>query len=452
MAQYRIEHGRRRSFWSPATRITLIIVVLAILVGARSIASYAIEIEWWKELGQFNTWLSMLYYGIAPVAAGHPAGIRRALGLPRPRAEVRRTRGWASTKSMRASPRSALLLLCDGLSPPAAIDTWTVVRFAGSRGLPAAASAWHDAVFDQPLSFYLFDLAVLFAAARLRAGAGDRLHPGLLGGGARLAIALQLPELREAREWIPASSGWKAAWNRASCAARRWCCCWRCASRFYLGRYEMVYNEHGSFLVGIDYVDQNIGLPLQWLVIFACLGGRRVRLDGPLVPGRPDGARAGGRFRRPARWFARCTCGPTRFRSQRPYIQTHIHATRSAFGLEQRVQGSRIQGAPRGAHRRRREHKDLLDNVRLWDWRAFHDTVTQIQALRPYYVFADTDVDRYTIDGQYRQVLLTPRELESRQLPDARANWINPAFIYTHGYGLVLAPVSQITPTACPCC
>jgi hypothetical protein len=73
--------------------------------------------------------------------------------------------------------------------------------------------------------------------------------------------------------------------------------------------------------------------------------------------------------------------------------------------------------------------------VRLWDWRAFRDTVTQIQALRPYYSFADTDVDRYMIDGQLRQVLLTPRELDIQQLPDARTRWINPHFIYTHGYG-----------------
>jgi uncharacterized membrane protein (UPF0182 family) len=96
-------------------------------------------------------------------------------------------------------------------------------------------------------------------------------------------------------------------------------------------------------------------------------------------------------------------------------------------------------------------HKPTLDNVRLWDWHAFHDTVTQIQALRPYYVFHDSDVDRYTIDGQYRQVLLAPRELDLSQLPAARANWINPAFIYTHGYGVVLAGVSQITPDG-RCC
>ncbi len=54
------------------------------------------------------------------------------------------------------------------------------------------------------------------------------------------------------------------------------------------------------------------------------------------------------------------------------------------------------------------KHKPLLDNVRLWDWKPFHDTVTQMQALRPYYAFHEPpDVDRYTIDGQYRQVLLS---------------------------------------------
>ena len=96
------------------------------------------------------------------------------------------------------------------------------------------------------------------------------------------------------------------------------------------------------------------------------------------------------------------------------------------------------------------ENKPLLDNVRLWDWRPFHDTVTQMQALRPYYAFHDTDVDRYTIDGQYRQVLLSPRELDITQLPGTQSSWINPHFIYTHGYGLVLAEVSKITPDGQP--
>jgi hypothetical protein len=96
------------------------------------------------------------------------------------------------------------------------------------------------------------------------------------------------------------------------------------------------------------------------------------------------------------------------------------------------------------------EHQNLLQNVRLWDWRAFHDTISQIQALRPYYRFNDSDVDRYMIDGQLRQVLLSPRELDINQLPDAQTRWINPHFIYTHGYGMVLAEVANITTDGLP--
>src|ERR1041384_7852518 len=54
------------------------------------------------------------------------------------------------------------------------------------------------------------------------------------------------------------------------------------------------------------------------------------------------------------------------------------------------------------------------------------------------------------LDGRYKQVLLSPRELDIAQLPDARANWINPAFIYTHGYGMVLSEVSKMTGDGLP--
>src|ERR1039458_1490435 len=68
MSRYQIARGRR-GFGSPATRISLFVVLVLLLFSARSIASYAIEIAWWKELGQFRTWLSMLYYSFAPLAA-----------------------------------------------------------------------------------------------------------------------------------------------------------------------------------------------------------------------------------------------------------------------------------------------------------------------------------------------------------------------------------------------
>jgi uncharacterized protein len=93
-------------------------------------------------------------------------------------------------------------------------------------------------------------------------------------------------------------------------------------------------------------------------------------------------------------------------------------------------------------------NQGILDNVRLWDWRAFHDTLSQTQPLRPY-AYAGTDVDRYQIDGQLRQVLLAPREMDVGQLGDA-TSWININLTFTHGYGLVLAVASEISPAGLP--
>jgi hypothetical protein len=142
---------------------------------------------------------------------------------------------------------------------------------------------------------------------------------------------------------------------------------------------------------------------------------------------------------------------PNEISIQKPYIDTHIKATRSAYGLgpEQRTKEIEFKvhtEAPIDPT----QYKSIIDNVRLWDWHAFLSTISQIQALRPYYVFSDVDVDRYTIDGAYREVLLSPRELDINQLPDASKSWINPHFVYTHGYGAVLAPVSNITPDGLP--
>jgi hypothetical protein len=140
---------------------------------------------------------------------------------------------------------------------------------------------------------------------------------------------------------------------------------------------------------------------------------------------------------------------PNELSLQRPFIANHIAGTRAAWGFDGRLTEVQHPGkfeAPIHPERNR----PLLENVRLWDWRAFHDIITQIQALRQYYRFADTDVDRYMLDGSLRQVMLTPRELDIRQLPDARANWINGHFIYTHGYGVVMAEANRITPQGQP--
>jgi len=444
MPPYEIE-GRRRPF-SPAALITAAVVLVLLLLGSRSLANYAIEIAWWKELGQFETWLSMLTYSLAPLAGATVLAfvvlwIAHSLAL--------KFAGVTRGEHRIYSRLSALALLAVAyFVAVSSIDTWTVIRFAGSRGLPAAATAWHDAIFEKPLSFYLFDLPFY------------NLLRGYVLGLAIVSILVywivarawqlryQFPAMRDSRELDPAlfrlEGGLESRFLRGAAVVLLAAL----AVKFYLGRYEMVYNEHGSFLVGVDYVDQNIGIPLQWLLIFASLAASVFIWLGRWRWAAYMALALVVSFALP-RVVAALYVAPNEISLERPYIQTHIHATRSAFGLEQHVREMdfRVQSdAPIDAAR----NQATLENVRLWDTRAFHDTISQIQAIRPYYVFRDIDVDRYSIDGRYRQVLLAPRELDVNQLPSIRANWINPAFIYTHGYGMVMAGVSQITPDGLP--
>ena len=445
MARYQIEHGRRTR-GSPATRIGLLVLLVLLLIGARSLASYAIEIRWWKEVGQFNTWLSMLTYSLAPVGA---ATLLAFAVLWMAHARALKFAGTGLGEHRTYARASALVLLLVGyLIAVASVDTWTVVRFAGSRGLPPAATVWHDAVFAKPLSFYLFDLP-FYTLVRSYVLALAILCILLYWIAARgWQLRHRIADFRDASEFEPSllrlEGGLESKFLRGAAVVLLLAV----ALRYFLGRYQMVYNEHGTFLVGIDYVDQNIGLPLQWLMIAACLAAAAFVWLGRWLWAASMALALVVAFLVP-RAVAALYVGPNEISLEQPYIQTHIHATRSAYGLEQHVRETEFKtqvDAPINAG----QHQATLDNVRLWDTRAFHDTITQIQALRPYYVFHDSDVERYTIDGQYRQVLLAPRELDVQQLPAGARNFINSAFIYTHGYGMVLAEVSQITPDGLP--
>src|SRR5690606_1430083 len=74
----------------------------------------------------------------------------------------------------------------------------------------------------------------------------------------------------------------------------------------------------------------------------------------------------------------------------------------------------------------------------------------QLQTFRPYYFFNDVDVDRYEIDGKYQQVFISARELTQQRLPDQAQTWVNKNLRYTHGYGVSISNVNEITPEGQP--
>jgi uncharacterized membrane protein (UPF0182 family) len=445
MAQYRIDRGAPKR-GSRGALITIIVLAIVILLGARSLASFSIEYQWWKELGQIDTWLAMLAYGFAPMLAATLIAFG-VLWVAHARALKFAGTG-LSGHPLYAWISSIGLLFLGYLIAAGSIDTWTVVRYLGARGIPAEANAWHDAVFGLPLKFYLFDLP-FYSDLRgylLALVIVSVLVYWIAARGWQLRY--KLPEMGDLRQIDPSFFRLEGGLENRFLRGALVIFLMALALRFFLGRYEMAYDDHG-FMVGIDYVDLNFGLPLQWLAIVACLAAavlvwlRRWIMAASMaislvvlfaVPKLVDSFHV----------------RPNEISIQREFIGTHIHATRSAYGLEKRMTETDFEVHP-NAPIDPAAHKGTLDNVRLWDVGAFHNTITQIQALRPYYVFSDTDVDRYTIDGAYREVLLTPRELDINQLPGgASSSWINPHFVYTHGYGAVLAPVSKLTPDGLP--
>jgi uncharacterized membrane protein (UPF0182 family) len=95
-----------------------------------------------------------------------------------------------------------------------------------------------------------------------------------------------------------------------------------------------------------------------------------------------------------------------------------------------------------------KRHESTINNIRLWDHRPLLATYAQLQEIRPYYKFVDVDNDRYVIDGTYRQVMLSARELSHQHLQSQ--NWINEHMTFTHGHGVVFGPVNQVTSSGQP--
>ena len=143
----------------------------------------------------------------------------------------------------------------------------------------------------------------------------------------------------------------------------------------------------------------------------------------------------------------RFVVAPNEQQKEIPFIEHNIEATRRAFALD-KVEERELSGAASLTKADIENNGATLDNVRLWDHQPLLDTFGQIQEIRTYYDFVSVDNDRYTIDGKYRQIMLSARELNSDSLPNR--TWVNERLTFTHGYGLTLGPVNQVTRDGLP--
>jgi uncharacterized protein len=138
---------------------------------------------------------------------------------------------------------------------------------------------------------------------------------------------------------------------------------------------------------------------------------------------------------------------PNELVREREYLQRHISATRRAWRLDS-VATRDLDPGMNLTLADVRADTATVENVRLWERDLLQQTFGQLQEIRTYYDFASVTDDRYVIDGHYRQVHVSARELNTASLPTR--NFINDRLTFTHGMGIAMAPVNQVTSEGLP--
>jgi uncharacterized membrane protein (UPF0182 family) len=218
---------------------------------------------------------------------------------------------------------------------------------------------------------------------------------------------------------------------------------------------QLLYSRTGP-LVGASYTDLHAQLPaLRVMAALAVIGAglalaggirRQLGHYGVWAVGGYMVAALLGRGIVPM-LMQKLVVAPTELTRELPYLAHHIAATRAAWGLDS-VDTRELSGGADLSLDDIRANGPTIENVRLWDREPLLQTFGQLQEIRTYYDFVTVDDDRYWIDGKYRQVLLSPRELNPASLPTR--TFINEHLTFTHGMGLTLSPVNQVTVEGLP--
>ena len=216
------------------------------------------------------------------------------------------------------------------------------------------------------------------------------------------------------------------------------------AVAYWFDRYQLALKE-SKLITGLTYTDVNATLPAKAILaaiavvcallffaniirrswVLPAAGTALLVVSSVLIAGIYPGA------------IQQFQVKPSESSKEAPFIQRNIDATRSAYGLDD-VSISDYQATVATNTGQLADDAATIANIRLMDPNVLSATFRQLQQIRPYYSFPESlDVDRYTVDGVKRDVVLAVRELNIEGNPSR--NWINDHLVYTHGFGLVAA-------------
>jgi uncharacterized protein len=431
-------------------RFALLAVAVLLFLAGPSVVRFYTDWLWFGEVGYQRVFLTMLQsqgtlFSITFVLATAWLVVNlnvalKAIGNVRPVFTTRE--GIQVTlpggRQLRALALGAALLLAAliGLFLAGRWQEWLLWR----HGVPFGTA---DPILGRDVSFYVFSLPflrlihrlaqTLVVLAALSAGAIYLVSGNLTSGfPAKLSMS---PTARRHLVLLGAVFLALLAWGA------------------WLQRTEHLIESSG-LIHGASYADVYGRMPAAMLLLFVALVGAALAVwqafdtrnwPIPVVIGLYLVVSIGGEVYSSV--LQRFIVTPNEQVRETPFIEHNIAATRRAFDLET-VDVRPLSGDALLTRADITNNAATLENVRLWDHQPLLETFGQIQEIRTYYDFVSVDNDRYRINGALRQVMLSARELNSASLPNR--TWVNERLTFTHGYGLTLGPVNQVTSEGLP--
>jgi uncharacterized protein len=445
---------RRRRRMSRRGRVVLVLVLVGLFVlitSLRGIAGFYTDYLWYEALGKESVFRSILgakvslavifiglFFGLLLVnlviadrlaPRFRPAGPEEEL-LQRYHDIVDRRVGWVRVGV------ALLFALIAGAGVSSQWNEWILFTHRVDFGT-------HDPQFHTDIGFYVFQLPFLsfvvswlFAAFIIILIVTAVAH--YLNGG----IRVQAPTPRvtpQVKAHLSVLLGVLALVKAAD---------------YWLQRYELNFSTRGA-VNGATYTDVNAQLPAIYLLLMIALLSfglfiANIWRRGWVLPVLAVGlwgfvaVVAGGIY--PA-FVQRFRVEPAESSREAPYIERNIEATRTAMGLAD-VTTRRFDYNEDLTAAQLRDNDVTVRNIRLLDPAVVTDTYQQLQAERPFYRLNDLDVDRYQIEGETTQVVISTRELSTSGVP--QESWEGQHVAFTHGYGAAAAPANAVTAEGSP--
>ena len=225
---------------------------------------------------------------------------------------------------------------------------------------------------------------------------------------------------------------------------------------WYFERYTTMFSQDGA-VWGAGYADINARIPAYWIMVAVSvfLAGFSIRLrskdSGIGIPTAIFGYFLA-RLLVVGTWpsiIQQYMVEPNELKYESEYMVENIRATQQAYALD-RIEVKPFEASSKLSISDIEDNPLTINNIRIWDDRPLLTTYGQLQEIRSYYDFYDVDIDRYILNGELRQIMLAGRELNYNNVSGEAQSWVNEHFQYTHGYGLTMSPVNQVSQEGLP--